>query len=353
MTPHVIAVTGPTGAVGSRVATRLAIRFEDETDEAAVASRQGFGAPDWEVRGGSAPTRRSAMGAWRPSVAPCTSSRATTPSRWTSTCAPRDRPDSVGHMNSFNKPSIRELLDLGGKTAVVTGGAMGIGRGIVERLHEAGAAIVVADLADEESAELVAHLESLRPDSALAVHTDVCDEAAVDATVAAAAERFGSVDILVNAAGIYPSNKFVELEAEVFDRVLRTNLHAVFLTMRAAARQMIAQGGGGTIINVTSVDALRPTQPQFAHYDASKHGAWGMTKNVALELAEHGITVNALAPGAVMTPGAMKTGGKDSPHPSGPSPMEVMKQRIPLGRPGEPDEMGASRSSSPPAWPAT
>lgn len=210
---------------------------------------------------------------------------------------------------------------------------MGIGCGIVERLQEAGAAVVIADL-DLEAGEAVAErLNTSRPDSALAVQCDVSRRADIDAMIAAAVEHFGGVDILVNNAGIYPFAPFLEIDGELFEHVLQVNLVGVFAAMQAAAKQMIAQGRGGKIINVSSIDALHPSSVGLAHYDASKHGVWGLTKNVALELAEHGIAVNALAPGAIATPGA-GAGSVD------PDLLRQTEERIPMHRMGSPDDMG-------------
>jgi NAD(P)-dependent dehydrogenase (short-subunit alcohol dehydrogenase family) len=125
--------------------------------------------------------------------------------------------------------------------------------------------------------------------------------------VTAATERFGGLDILVNNVGIYPFAPFPDTDPELFEHVLRVNLFSVFTALQAAAKQMIAQGRGGKIINISSIDALHPSMFGLAHYDASKHGVLGLTKNVALELAEHAITVNALAPGAIATPGARRS----------------------------------------------
>ena len=234
---------------------------------------------------------------------------------------------------TLNQPSIAELLDLSGRTAIVTGGSMGIGAGIVERLHEAGAAVVIADLDLDTGLELTDRLNASRSGSAFAVQTDVSRRADTDAMVSAAVERFGGLDILVNNAGIYPFAPFLEMDAELFEHVLRVNLFGVFTAMQAAAKQMIAQGRGGKIINVSSIDALHPSMVGLAHYDASKHGVWGLTKNVALELAEHGIAVNALAPGAIATPG-VSGGAVDADV------LREIEQRIPMHRMGVPDDMG-------------
>lgn len=226
-----------------------------------------------------------------------------------------------------------DLLDLSGRSAVVTGGAMGIGRGIAEHLHAAGADVAIADLDDEAGQSLAGELDRRRPGSACSVVTDVTDRLAVDALVEAAIERFGGIDIVVNNAGIYPMVPFLEMEPELYEQVLRVNLIGAFLVTKAAAPAMIAQGRGGRIINVTSIDALHPSGPGLAHYDSSKHGLWGLTKSVALELAPHGIAVNAVAPGIIRTPG---TGG-DAVDPAVVAHNEA---RIPMHRLGEPQDIG-------------
>ncbi|HWP33026.1 MAG TPA: SDR family NAD(P)-dependent oxidoreductase [Solirubrobacterales bacterium] len=227
--------------------------------------------------------------------------------------------------------SLSELIDLSGQTAIVTGGAMGIGLGIARRLHEAGASVVVADL-DEGAAERAAEaLLAQRADSALTVRCDVSDSESVESMLGAAVEAFGGVDILVNNAGIFPMLPLSDLDLETFQRVVDVNLTGLFLCTKAVSERMIAQGRGGRIVNVTSIDALHPSMVGLAHYDASKHGAWGFTKNVALELAPHGIWVNAIAPGGIQTPGV---GDIDEAALAG---FEAM---IPMGRMGDPDDIG-------------
>ena len=233
-------------------------------------------------------------------------------------------------------PSLAELLDLSGKTAIVTGGAMGIGKGIALRLHEAGAAILVADRDGAAGNDTAAELNALRAGSAAAIETDVSDAGDVSRMVAEADNRLGGVDILVNNAGIYPFVPLASMTESDFMKVIDVNLKGVFLCTKAASDQMIAQGRGGAIINVTSIDAVHPSMAGLAQYDASKHGVWGFTKNVAIELAEHGIWVNAIAPGGITTPGvtAAQGGGLD------PAVVEQMTQRIPMRRFGDPDEIG-------------
>jgi 2-dehydro-3-deoxy-D-gluconate 5-dehydrogenase len=226
---------------------------------------------------------------------------------------------------------LSDLVDLTGRTAIVTGGAMGIGLGIARRLHEAGADVVVADLDPNAGEQAAEDLRTARADSALAVACDVSDPAAVERMVDAAVERFGGVDILVNNAGIFPMLPLGELDLETFQRVIDVNLTGLFLCTKAASARMVAQGRGGRIINVTSIDALHPSMIGLAHYDASKHGAWGFTKNVALELAPHDILVNAIAPGGIRTPGVGDIEGAD---------LEGFEAMIPVGSMGDPDDIG-------------
>ena len=228
--------------------------------------------------------------------------------------------------------SLHALLDLTGRTAIVTGGGVGIGRAIAVRLHEAGAAVVVADRAEADAAATAADLERARPGSALAVAADVSDAGDVEGMVRAAVDRFGALDILVNNAGIFPMRSLAEMTEQDFMRVIDVNLRGVFLCTSIAAKAMISRGKGGRILTITSVDALHPSMVGLAAYDASKHGVWGLIKNVALELAPHGILVNAIAPGGVLTPGVMAM------MPAGVSPQDATPP-CPLGRLADPDEI--------------
>ena len=227
--------------------------------------------------------------------------------------------------------SLPELIDLSDRTAIVTGGAMGIGLGIVRRLHEAGASVVVADLDADVGEREAEDLRARRADSALAVRCDVSDPESVESMVDAAVETFGDIDILVNNAGIFPMLPLSDLDLGTFQRVIDVNLTGLFLCTKAVSARMIARGKGGRIVNVTSIDALHPSMVGLAHYDASKHGAWGFTKNVALELAPHGIWVNAIAPGGIATPGVGDIGG---------AALEGFEAMIPMGRMGDPDDIG-------------
>lgn len=239
----------------------------------------------------------------------------------------------------MDKVSNDKLLSLSGKTAIVTGGAMGIGRGIVERLAGAGANVVIADF-DVGSANKTVEELSANGYDLLAVKTDVSSEEDVNNMVKETVEKFGAVDILVNNAGIYPQMPLSKMTKDDFDKVISVNLRGVFLTTEAVSKQMIAQGKGGKIINITSIDALHPSMIGLAHYDASKHGVWGFTKNAALELAEHKIWVTAIAPGGINTPGVAKMSGPADPSVDMEKIMAAFMQKIPMHRFGEPDDIG-------------
>lgn len=233
--------------------------------------------------------------------------------------------------------SFDKLLDLSGKTAIVTGGAMGIGLGIATRLAQAGASVLIADL-DEGAAQKSAQDLSAQGFKVKAVKTDVSSETDVEKMVQTAVQDFGGLDIIVNNAGIYPQMPLAKMTKEDFDRVIAVNLRGVFLCTEAASKQMITQGRGGKIINITSIDALHPSMIGLAHYDASKHGVWGFTKNAALELSQHKIWVNAIAPGGITTPGVSKM-----PKAAGVDMEKVMAAfmaKIPMHRMGIPDDIG-------------
>lgn len=231
---------------------------------------------------------------------------------------------------------LQELLNLSGKAAIVTGGAKGIGYGISYRLAEAGAKVLVADI-DIETAQKTAEELTAKGWSAAAIKTDVSSEEDIKAMIASCQQQFGSVNILVNNAGIFPQAPVAQMTAEDFDKVMHVNLRSVFLATKYVSEVMITQGNGGSIINITSIDALHPSMIGLAHYDASKHGVLGFTKNSALELAQHKIWVNAIAPGGVQTPGvaALQGGG-----PADPKAIEAFMSKIPMHRMGEPDEIG-------------
>lgn len=237
--------------------------------------------------------------------------------------------------------TIEDPFDIAGRSAVVTGGAMGIGAGIVRRFTEAGANVIVADRDEKAAARLVASLRG--PGRAVPVMSDVSADGAAQALVDRCVTELGSLDILVNNAGIYPMVPALDMTPDLFDRVQRVNLRGLVFLSTAAARRMIEQGRGGSLVNISSIDAFRPSMVGLAAYDASKGAVTMFTKSLALEVAPKGIRVNAVAPGGIQT-----EGGSRSAQAAGLSPeqLEAMGrafiERIPLRRMGTPDEIAAA-----------
>ncbi|HEY4523553.1 MAG TPA: SDR family NAD(P)-dependent oxidoreductase [Candidatus Paceibacterota bacterium] len=236
----------------------------------------------------------------------------------------------------MNLTPLQELINLKGKTAIVTGGAMGIGLGITYRLAEAGANVVIADL-NEEVGNASAKELSGNGLKVSFIKTNVADEEQVKQATNFAIKTYGSIDILVNNAGIYPNIPVMQMNLVDFEKILAVNLKSVFLFTKAAAEIMIKQSKGGKIINITSIDALHPSAVGLAVYDASKHGLWGFTKNTALELAPHNIQVNAIAPGGISTPG---TGAGTTVSPDLEKLIKQFLEKIPMKHMGEPDDIG-------------
>ena len=224
-------------------------------------------------------------------------------------------------------------MELKGKTAIVTGSGRGIGQGIAVALGRAGANVVVSDLRVEACRETVEQIQAAGA-RAMAVAANVTNSAQLEAMVAAAAKELGTIDILVNNAGIEaPPAKLTDISEASWDRVLGVNLKGVFLCCKAVIPVMVAQGRG-KIINVSSLAGLRMTFFGSAEYTASKYGVEGLTHHLAWELAEHGITVNAICPGATMTPLAEEG--------STPEYRAAVTQMIPLRRWCTIDDIGAA-----------
>ncbi len=233
--------------------------------------------------------------------------------------------------------TISELFNLSGKTAVVTGSAMGIGYGIVKRLYEAGANVVIADIDKKVGEERAKELGGKGKNQVIFIKTDVSLEKDVKDLISKTVDKFGGLDIFVNNAGIFPSKLVLDMDLALWEKIQAINLRGVFLCCREAG-QIMVKAGKGNVINIASIDALHPSMPGLASYDASKHGVWGFTKNFALEVAKQGVRVNAIAPGGINTEGVQKMneGG------AGTNQEEAIKQftqKIPLGRFGEPDEI--------------
>jgi NAD(P)-dependent dehydrogenase (short-subunit alcohol dehydrogenase family) len=191
----------------------------------------------------------------------------------------------------------RELLDLTGKVAVVTGGSRGIGLAVVTALEEFGASVVIADLLDEAGTEAAASFASGRVEYA---HLDVTDSQSVEELFSSVVTRHGSVDILVTSAGIANHQPSLELPREAWDRVLAVNATGTFWCAREAARHMA--GRGGSIVAIGSMSGELANTPQRqAAYNASKGAVHLAVKSLAIEFAEEGVRVNAVAPGYVGT----------------------------------------------------
>jgi NAD(P)-dependent dehydrogenase (short-subunit alcohol dehydrogenase family) len=190
-------------------------------------------------------------------------------------------------------------VDLAGRVAVVTGGARGIGLGVAEALVHAGAAVAVAARTKRDLDIAVGHLDA--GTNASAHVCDVASEAGVSELVRGVVRLHGRLDILVCSHGVYPGvRSLTEITVEEFDDTIAVNLRGTFLAARAAVRQMIAQGEGGRVVLISSMNALQ-SQVGAADYDASKAGMHGLMRAMAVELAPKGITVNAIAPGWIRT----------------------------------------------------
>jgi 2-dehydro-3-deoxy-D-gluconate 5-dehydrogenase len=197
--------------------------------------------------------------------------------------------------------NIQQLFDLKGKVAIVTGSAKGIGKAIAMRLAEAGASVVVADFDKETAAETAAEINS-QGWKAQSVFADTRKAGESAQIIQFALDKFGHLDILVNNAGIYPAAPALQVTEELWDNVFNTNLKGMFFYSRTAALEMIRSQRGGKIINLASIDGINPGQGRLV-YGTSKAGVIALTKSLAQELCQHKILVNAVAPGAIHTPG--------------------------------------------------
>lgn len=214
------------------------------------------------------------------------------------------------------------------KVALVTGAARGIGFACAEAFAREGAKVMLADLDREAIAAAAAKIGS----AASSIACDVSSKAAVDRAVAATVEAFGRLDILVANAGIVHAAEFLDLEEADFDRVLAVNLKGVFLAGQAAARQMVKQGGGGAIINMSSVNAVLAI-PNQVPYVVSKGAINQLTKVMSVALARNGIRVNGIGPGTILTELARTAvlGNQEAER--------KILSRTPMGRMGEPGEI--------------
>ncbi len=231
------------------------------------------------------------------------------------------------------KKAKRFSVSLENKVAIITGAARGIGYAVAKRFVTDGAKVVIADVDDQAGQSAVDDLSKIG--DVTYIHCNVAERLDVRNLVAETINAYGDVDILVNNAGIVVGADFLELEEDDFDRVLSVNLKGTFLCSQAVARHMVekVQNGGqpGTIINMSSVNAVLAIPSQIP-YCVSKGGISQLTKTTALALAPHGIRVNAIGPGSIMT--EMLASVNDDP-----AARNRILSRTPMERVGEPSEI--------------
>jgi NAD(P)-dependent dehydrogenase (short-subunit alcohol dehydrogenase family) len=214
-------------------------------------------------------------------------------------------------------------------TAIVTGADSGIGRATAVALARDGHDVGITYSRDQDGAKATAHEVTGLDRRAEVRHLDLTQTAAIQPTIDALADALGGLDVLVNNAGTGAGTPFLEIELAEWRDVLEVDLTGAFLAAQAAARRMVKAGTRGRIVNVTSVHEHVPLLGSTP-YVAAKHGLGGLTKSMALELAEHGITVNSVAPGEIATP---MTGQEDE------DPRDEARPGVPLGRPGDAREV--------------
>jgi NAD(P)-dependent dehydrogenase (short-subunit alcohol dehydrogenase family) len=233
-------------------------------------------------------------------------------------------------------------MKLSGKVAIVTGSTAGIGKGIALLFAKEGAKITVVGRNKERGEKTVEEIKALGSD-AFFIQADVGSEIDMQMIVEKTVEKFGKLDIMVNNAAIIHNARLLELTVEDWDRVIRNNLRSVFLGSKYAAAQMVKQGHGGRIINLSSIHA-KIAEPQASPYTAAKGGIEAFTRTIASELAPYKITANILAPGATYTELTIPM--------YTPSVKEALFKRIPLKAIANPEDIacGALFMASDESW---
>jgi glucose 1-dehydrogenase len=224
-------------------------------------------------------------------------------------------------------------MSLTDKVAIVTGANSGIGLSIVLELAKQGAKIVIDYVAHPEATEALEKQVAALGSQAIGVKADVSNVGELQTLIDTAVQRFGRLDIMVNNAGVETRTSVLETTEEQYEKVLSINLKSAFFGTQLAARQMIKQGGGGSIINITSVHEDWP-MPNNTAYCLSKGGMRMLTRTAGVELAPHNIRVAGVGPGAVATP--INTGTMNDPVA-----LKKLDDAIPLGRMARPEEIGS------------
>jgi glucose 1-dehydrogenase len=224
-------------------------------------------------------------------------------------------------------------VSLNGKVAIVTGGNSGIGLAVVLELAKQGASLVIDYVAHPEATDALERQVGALGSQAIGVQADVSKVPDLERLIDAAVKRFGRLDVMVNNAGVETRTSILDTTEAQYDKVLEINLKSAFFGTQLAARQMIKQGGGGRIVNITSVHEDWP-MPGNIPYCLSKGGMRMLTRTAGVELAPHNILVVGVAPGAVATPINLVT-MKD------PALMQKLDAAIPLGRMAKPEEIAA------------
>lgn len=195
-------------------------------------------------------------------------------------------------------PSVAKLLDLSGRTAIITGASGGIGSGIAKRFAEAGARVVCHYNGNRKGADAVVAAIEAAGGTAAAVGADISTGAGAESLVAAAADRFGIVDILINNAGLQPAKPLPDVTEAEWNEMMAANATGPFLLVKAFARNLRDAGKGGAVVNIASIEGHNPA-PWHGHYAASKAALLMFTKAAALEYGEMGLRVNAVCPGLI------------------------------------------------------
>jgi NAD(P)-dependent dehydrogenase (short-subunit alcohol dehydrogenase family) len=225
-------------------------------------------------------------------------------------------------------------MNLTGKTAVVTGGARGIGRAIAIRFVQSGANIVIGDVLEHEAEQSLALCNEVRQGSAKFIQTDVTQESDCQALAQFAVDSFGSLDVACNNAGIEGLNTpSADLSLEDWNRVISINLTGVWLSLKYQVKAMLTQGRGGAIVNISSIMG-QVAAPGIVAYNTAKHGVIGITKSAALDYAKSGIRVNSVCPGAIETEMIERA------REVNPAVVQALEQATPLGRLGHVEDIG-------------